>query len=86
MTLCFVHGVPYHQSFIIVRVGPKQANQKQKECVPGETGFPRTLSVAEGLEGRLVTELVLARLHDERQTGVDALAGLDLLLVDGSHC
>jgi len=45
-----------------------------------------TLSVAESLEGGLVTELVLAGLHDKSQTGVDTLTGLNLLLVDRGHC
>lgn len=40
------------------------------------------LASPEGLEGGLVAEVVLARLHDEGETAVDALLGLLLLLGD----
>ncbi|GMT04761.1 hypothetical protein PENTCL1PPCAC_26935, partial [Pristionchus entomophagus] len=42
------------------------------------------LSTAEGLEGLLVSEAVLSRLHDHGQSGVDVLRRL-LLLLDGDH-
>ncbi|KAF8382023.1 hypothetical protein PRIPAC_71165, partial [Pristionchus pacificus] len=42
------------------------------------------LSTAEGLEGLLVSEAVLSRLHDHGKSGVDVLRRL-LLLLDGDH-
>jgi len=50
--------------------------------------FGRTLARAHGLEDRLVAELVLARLDDEGELGVDVVGRLlDLLgLLSGSHC
>lgn len=45
-----------------------------------------TLSLTKGLQGRLVTQGVLARLGDELETGVDRLDVLLGLLDSRSHC
>lgn len=37
------------------------------------------LALAQGLQGLLVSEAVLAGFHDQRQTGVDAIQSLFLL-------
>lgn len=37
------------------------------------------LALAQGLQGLLVSEAVLAGLHDQRQAGVDAIQSLFLL-------
>ena len=44
----------------------------------------RTFALAQGLEGRLVAQRVLAALHDQRQAGVDGLDGLFLRAIRGA--
>ena len=46
-----------------------------------------TLAIAHLLQRGLVTEVVLARLHDERETRGNALGALrGLALLGGGHC
>lgn len=52
----------------------------KQHAAPWPTQKPRTLARAQGLQGGLVAQAVLAGLHHQRQTAVDVLGSLLVLL------